>query len=133
MRRELYERVAERYLERYKELCEFSEGKSNFRDVGGNLICILTAYAELGELGKDQRKYFMDALKAIRSYFRLLNKFPEFRDAELRLEDGYFPDLRKYVDSEEGKAEREKLFGYADCRAKHYIHLAEERLERNGR
>jgi hypothetical protein len=89
--------------ERYQREEPSFLGDSMYRHMGGNLIASygdsislaleLTYYPSL----KKAVKWFGIAEPysgLIETYFELLDKFPEYRKAELTQKDGFFPDLR---------------------------------------
>ncbi|MGV8152245.1 MAG: hypothetical protein ACP5OG_04120 [Candidatus Nanoarchaeia archaeon] len=136
MNNKLYFAVAEKYLQKYQELKNYSKGDSKFRDVGANLLVSLEgcAYAlqkwELNnETFKEKRKKFILNLKSIKNYFNLIDKFPEFKNGELNNEDGYFPELYYYSLTKGAVKEQEKLFGGINT-IKHYVLLSKTRLEK---
>lgn len=138
MRNELYEKVAERYREKYKEIVDTTSHTIDgaFNDIARNLLEGLSAitYTFRLKLPEEREKllkhFFVVNLKSIRDYFKLLEDFPEFKEEELFGNKGCFPDLREKIYSEEGRRESKELFGEAMAH-NHYVHLAKQRLRKN--
>ncbi len=127
MRLKLYQKVIEKYLKEYYMFKSKSIDKSNYLDIAGNLVSGLNMNANfLGEEGIDKRQW-LTGLKNLKTYLKLIDKFPEFKAGELTTEEGFFPDIRKYVYSKEGVEKQRKIFGDQSTH-NHYILLAKERL-----
>ena len=91
---ETLERIAEKYKVRINEL-NGSPGKSHFNHLIGNLYTLVCAAPVLSrdEPGwKDFKGVYRKSVKALKTYLNLLEKFPEFREAEFKPE-GYFPGI----------------------------------------
>jgi len=133
MRAELYSKIAEKYKQQYESFGEHSGG-SSFRD-SKNLVCDPEGIRKVFEDESDEekkytKKYFRRNIRALRDYFRLLDRFSEFREVEMNGgSEGYFPDLMSYAYSQEGVDEQEEIFGDAPCAKAHYILLAKKRFK----
>jgi hypothetical protein len=110
---------------RYENLLNKSEG--NFNDIATNLMIGLEAVDRLSAR-EDFRKRGEHYIKALESYFDLIEEFPEFEEREFLLPYGAFPDLRKRASAIESKPEQKRLFGWSTAHA-HYVYLSEQRLK----
>jgi len=125
---ETYQKVADRYMKRFNEITS-KHRMTHFRDIAGNILSGVSGYAQFIDRQNEDSKYrhkFLRFLKKIREYYKLLDKYPEFMQGELTRE-GAFPDLKEFIQSEDGLKQAEELGGIGF--QSHYIHLAEKRLE----
>ena len=138
MKNEAYLKVAERYGKKYDSFGD-KKGCGRFSDIW-NQINALEFLAKEINFNPDRdvqecKTRFLFHLRITRTYFRLLEKHPEFREAEINEEKGFFPDIDDYVMSYEGVEEQQKIIkqnnlkGYHSCTAAHYVMLAKQRLE----
>lgn len=134
---EVYTKVARRYLDRRNNVKEASNGAhSLFLDVSGNILGTLCGRAEIMEQKKQvtprDRKCFLNSLRKIKKYYKLVDTYSDFRAGELTPE-GKFPDIIAFLRSSKGARElRRTGLGIQT----HYVYLAEQRLEekaQNGR
>ena len=129
MRPELYVKVANRYIEKYSAMRSEGKEHNHFIDTAGNVLAVIRLYAD--DLLKDSRaacrRDFIQSYTMAKIYFSLMDKYPQFRQAELNLYNGYFPDIHEFVTSQEGKIEMEQKG--IKSQKHHYILLAKEKLE----
>ncbi|HJX50150.1 MAG TPA: hypothetical protein VJ438_01675 [Candidatus Nanoarchaeia archaeon] len=101
---ETYQKVADRYTQKFNELMEINPD-SNFGDISRNILSGVYGYLyfiiKSNKVTPRNRKAFLRSLSKIRTYYKLIDKFPEFRQGELTKE-GAFPDLKEFMNSEEG-------------------------------
>jgi hypothetical protein len=91
--------VTERYNCRINELEQAGCLKGNSHHVLFNLICglgmatdFLEDYPERAKW-EDRRSNYLENLRRIKTYFRLLDNHPKFKEAEFNIDLGYFPDI----------------------------------------
>lgn len=124
---ETYVKVAERYMQKFNEI-KRNEG-SCARDVLANMLSGLMGYAHLikpcKEVDSSDRSKFLNILRSVRGYCNCLDKYPEFLAGELT-NPGAFPDLKRFVESEEGVRQGHEIGIHGFQR--HYAYLATQRL-----
>ena len=103
MKTETIKAISERYGKRKEDL-EIMIGVdldyNHFNHIANNLLAIITGTLGLLEMGKkwdDYRKDFVESIRLIKRYFRLIEKYPEFAREEATKADGYFSDLHREV------------------------------------
>jgi len=132
MRDELYMEVAKKYLDKFNKIIEDYNPIGRYLDISGNLVnCLLGNAGILDKLEKngkkESKKTFIRSLKATKIYFKMLENFPEFKESELYLRDGYFPDLTNYVYNSENAKKERKQKDYSGVHMQ-YVFLAKEKL-----
>jgi len=125
---ETYQKVADRYMKRFNEITS-KHRMTHFRDIAGNILSGVSGYAQFIDRQNEDSKYrhkFLRFLKKIREYYKLLDKYTEFMQGELTRE-GAFPDLKEFVESEDGQRQAQELGieGFQN----HYAYLCKQRLE----
>ena len=119
---ETLERIAEKYRIRISGL-NGSLGRSHFNHLIGSLYTIICAAPVLSsdEQGwEDFKGVYRKSVKTLKTYLNLMEKFPEFREAELRPE-GYFPEIQSVFD------DSLKAQGWMSA-SHYYVHEANKRL-----
>lgn len=92
--------VTQRYGQRLKELGELAskEVSNHFMHITGTPGALVISNADLINMGlcdwKELRGEYNKGRRLLRDYLRLMDKFPDFKTAELNTHDGYFPDIR---------------------------------------
>ena len=127
----LYRRFVKRYGQRVRNLEKKIGRNSRFSDIAGNLVASMGSQLWLmGKKGKTNEliKSFMKNEISIKEYFKLLEKYPEFKDAEIKEPEGYFPEVTKYVYGSQGIRERKGI--EEDSVPRHYVRLCKEKLEK---
>ncbi len=124
---ETLEKIADKYQRKIKELNKGMGGITHFNHVANNLCQYMFLTPDNLRYGlvswEEERSSYRKALKAIRAYFTLIERFPEFGEAELKTSEGYFPDVQSVHD----KNLREQGWKFA---SDYYIHEANKRLRR---
>ncbi|MBI2628962.1 hypothetical protein HYW74_02675 [Candidatus Pacearchaeota archaeon] len=126
---DLYQKVYQKYIKKWEEVEKEATGSSKFRDIAANLIVGLNGFRGMASDNPNQREWregFCNTYELIKTYFRLMDTFPEFREAELKTEKGYFPDISDYVCSKSGIDERKRTNVSA---IEQYVSRAKQRLE----
>lgn len=113
-------RVTRKYKSWVEDLAKQADnGISNhFIDIAPQSLAAMSALEQLmGCMGinKEDMHVYIKSMRGLRTYLRLIEKFPDFKNGELMTEKGYFPDI---VSS--GKA--------AGRRSGNYTSEAEKRL-----
>ena len=90
---------------------------------------MLDAYARPNEFRIEPdsaKRHFLEITRALREYFRLLEKFQEFRKEELNKPGGFFPEFGGYLGAKLTQNPKEEgFFSYKT----HYPFYAKQRLE----
>ena len=119
MREEIYQQIYDRYLKKYWEL--HKEVKTNacrFTDIAANLLgCKINI--------KRNRKKFVEHIRALRDYFRLLDQYPKFKEDELSKLEGHFPEFGGAMNKLNFDYESEGFSGYLP----HYVAYSKRKLE----
>lgn len=127
MRKELYQKLFERYGQKFNEIKDESKGDSRFRDIVPNLLAYEGACMVDEGFFESKRKEIRESLHALKNYFRLIEKYPEFRKAELNETGGHFPEFGAHMEDLEINFDYEKE-GFSSCKT-HYISYAKKKLE----
>jgi len=126
---ETYQKVADRYMRKLNELVVINQ-YSNFADISRNILSGVNGYlyfiTQANEVTSNNRKRFLKSLKGLRTYYHLIDKFPDFRQGEFT-SGGAFPDLKEFAISVEGSEQGRKI-GIGGAQ-RYYVHLAKQRLE----
>jgi hypothetical protein len=135
---ESYQKEAEKYLKIYFDAISNLKSTPAFHHFCGNLVTNLISYGAIISDGKDQeiethKKQFDLYLNAVKIYFNLLEKYPEFKDKEFTQQKGYFPELydilhRPRSPEEHGTGNR--LFRHDPSIKGHYVSPAVEYVSR---
>ena len=95
--KQLIEKVNTRYCSTFKKIGHEGIGNSHFNHVAGNLLnnmFVMTGNVYDPESWESIRKGYLSHLGALRTYFRLMREFSDFRNKELTTnmaKGGYFP------------------------------------------
>ncbi len=137
----LLKRIATKYRQKYESYGQ-SNGASSFRDIM-NLVMAMESINEspddsaVSEMtGISSLRSFGLCTRALNDYFKLLDTYSDYREAELhgntmgKEKVAGFPDLWDFTRSNEGVLEQRRIFGVKTSRAaEHYIMLSKKRLE----
>ena len=77
----------------FKNLCS---GNSHLNHIVLNLIAILEGSIvkiNSGHLWEQIKPKFLENAGTLDAYFNLLHRFPEYREAEMTEDEGFFPDV----------------------------------------
>lgn len=131
MKNELFQKVADKYMKKFQEMKEKYRPKSeSWNDVAPNLITGLIG-SLFGLRNPDRNKRncfrsnFINCMKALKTYFNLLEKYPEFKKAEFESKEGAYPDIFNYVYEVEGI----NLIHNKQSTHERYVNLVKARLE----
>ena len=123
MKAETYQKIYERYLDKYEVINkEVKTGFCRFRDIAANL---LSCDIYISDNPDDRKKFFVE-IKALRDYFRLLDKYPEFREDELSKLEGHFPEFSATLN--EAANFDYQAEGFSNYLT-HYVDYSKRRLE----
>jgi uncharacterized protein YlxP (DUF503 family) len=125
---DILDKVTERYWQKVRDLKRDStNGKSRFTHITNNILCAMIGDRDMVTgfdiSWNEVRKNYLGAMKKLRTYLDLIDKYPEFREAELKLERGFFNDIPVAI-SEKNLAQ----IGYTGNANYYYIDEAKERL-----
>lgn len=130
MDKEKYQKIYDGLLKKFEEMeTQATKGSCRFHDIAANMMGCRYYIRNYENIDNCDRRSLVDYLDGLQDYFNLLEKHPEFRDAELSSEQGAFPELYKIVDTKEGREQQKVLFGKSPSRAQHYVFLCKQKLE----
>ena len=131
METKIYAETEKIISERYKSIDEEIENSCSFHDIAGGLrIGLVSCVYLMNEVPEEIEKWekeFEIHFKAIRVYFNLLKRFPEFRKGEFTSLESHFPDLYEHSYNCP-PSEIKELFGTSFSPI-YYVYLAQKRLE----
>lgn len=110
------ERIKEEYVRLLQMHKEYEKryqttGGGDFEDVVHNLLAHCNALV-FGEWGEGDYETLNQNLQALRDYFELLDRYPDFRNSEITNPEGHFPEItREYVRLDRKAAEKQMRSG----------------------